>query len=323
VHTLAGAEASNRYLAHLHARQASRGLKGHVRTVLPQLIRRLDRTGVADLRQVSESHLVSFAHELRTKRTKRGSSLSLPSQASYLGAVKGFFSFMENEGLLLRNPALVLTRPRLQRLPRAVLGPVKARRLVTRPPLDTALGQRDRAILEMLYGTGIRAGECERLELMDVDLAGGTLLIRNGKGRKDRYVPLAGRAARALELYLREARPAILRDPGEPAVFLSRGGKRCLQLQSIERLVRKHAAAAGIGMPITPHSLRHACATHLLQGGADVRHVQELLGHRDIATTALYTHVTIEDLRRAIERAHPREKTWKAGGRYNLDEGRA
>jgi site-specific recombinase XerD len=218
---------------------------------------------------------------------------------------------MEDEGLLLRNPALVLTRPRLRRLPRAVLGTVKTRRLVTRPPLNVALGQRDRAILELLYGTGIRAGECERLEVTDIDLGGGTLLIRNGKGRKDRYVPLAGCAAQALERYLRDARPAILRDPGESAVFLSRGGKRRLQLQSIERLVRKHAAAAGISIPITPHSLRHACATHLLQGGADVRHVQELLGHRDITTTALYTHVTIEDLRKAIERAHPRERTWQ------------
>lgn len=310
--TLAGAEeASDRYLAHLRARQASRGLKGHVRTVLPSLLDRLGKAGLDDLRQVSESHLASFAHELRTKRTKRGTSLSLASQASYLAAVKGFFGFMEDEGLLLRNPALVLTRPRLQRLPRTVLGTAKARRLVTRPALDTALGQRDRAVLEMLYGTGIRAGECERLEVTDVDLGGGLLLIRNGKGRKDRYVPLAGRAARALELYLRVARPAILRDPGEPAVFLSRAGKKRLQLQSIERLVKRHAAATGIGLPVTPHSLRHAYATHLLQGGADVRHVQELLGHREITTTALYTHVTIDDLRRAIEKAHPRERTWK------------
>ena len=305
MHTLAGAERpSGQYLAHLHSRQASRGLEGHVRTVLPQLLRCLGKAGLADLRQVSESHLASFAHELRAKKTKRGAPLSLASQASYLGAVKGFFGFMEDEGLLLRNPALVPTRPRLKRLPRAVLGAVKTRRLVTRPIPDSVLGQRDRAILELLYGTGIRAGECERLDVTDVDLGGGLLLIRNGKGRKDRYVPLAGRAAQAPELYLREARPTSLRDPGEPAVFLSRGGKRRLQLQSVERLVRKHAAAAGIRMPITPHSLRHACATHLLQGGADVRHVQELLSHRDITTTAVYTHVTIDDLRRAIERAH-------------------
>jgi site-specific recombinase XerD len=152
---------------------------------------------------------------------------------------------------------------------------------------------------------------CERLDLKDVQLARGLLFIRSGKGRKDRVVPLVGRAAAALDLYLREARPALLKDPREQALFITRFGTR-FRVARIQDLVRSNAKAAGLDIRVTPHTLRHGCATHLLQGGADVRHVQKLLGHASVQTTALYTHVVPGELAKVVTKAHPRERLWRS-----------
>ena len=178
------------------------------------------------------------------------------------------------------------------------------------PDPHTSRGKRSRAILDLLYGTGIRVGECERLDLADVNLGQGVLFIRDGKGRKDRVVPLLGRAADALDTYLREARPALMKDPREPALFLTRHGTR-VRVKTIQYLVRMNAKKAEIPQPLSPHQLRHACATHLLKGGADVRHIQKLLGHQSLDSTAIYTRVAPLDLAKAIETAHPREKNWR------------
>ena len=185
-----------------------------------------------------------------------------------------------------------------------------AMRLVANPSPFTLRGKRSRAILETLYGTGIRVSECERLDVRDLDLVQGLLLIRDGKGRKDRVVPVVGRALEALDLYLHDVRPELVKDPREAALFLTRRGAR-VSVKSIQYLVRMNARAAGIAAPVTPHALRHGCATHLLQGGADVRHVQQLLGHKSLDTTAIYTHVQPEDLAQAVSKAHPRERAWK------------
>jgi len=180
---------------------------------------------------------------------------------------------------------------------------------VAHPSPFTLRGKRNRAILELLYGTGIRVSECERLDVRDLDLAQGHVFIRDGKGRKDRVVPVVGRALEALDRYLREARPELLRDPREAALFLTRRGTR-VSVKNIQYLVRMNARAAGL-TGVTPHGLRHGCATHLLQGGADVRHVQHLLGHKSLDTTAIYTHVAPQDLAQAIAKAHPRERAWR------------
>jgi len=146
--------------------------------------------------------------------------------------------------------------------------------------------------------------------VLDVNLLHGTLWVLNGKGRKDRIVPITGVAAVAIDTYLRVARPCFLRDARQGGLFLTSSGKR-LSTVAIDQLIRKHAKAAAIPHVVSAHTLRHACATHLLQGGADVRHVQELLGHRSIHTTARYTRVVLKDLRRVLEKAHPRERTWR------------
>src|SRR5260370_41873836 len=205
--------------------------------------------------------------------------------------VQRLFRFLERQGVILQDPTLNLVLPSWKKLPRAVLNQAHARRLVASPDAITARGKRDRALLELLYGTAIRVGECERLELQDLDLARGQLMIRSGKGRKDRVVPVVGRAAAALDVYLREARPEMGKDPREGALFITTWGTR-LNTKRIQDLVRSNAKAAGIDIRVTPHTLRHGCATHLLQGGADVRLVQKLPGNSSVQKTTIYIHMT-------------------------------
>jgi integrase/recombinase XerD len=295
------------YLEHLRVRRFSLALQKHAARVLPWLVAFLRSKRIGDVRRIDEARLVAFARELAETPSCRGRALAPASLATYVATLRGFFAFLERRGDILRNPARVLELPSTRPLPRAVLTERQARRLMNAPEAHWPLGCRDRAILELLYGTGIRVGECERLDTTDVDLSPGILLVRDGKGKRDRVVPLTGRAARVLALYLRKSRPVLVRRQTPGALFLARGGRR-LQRQSIERLVRVHSRSAGIEARVTPHALRHACATHLLRGGADVRHVQALLGHRNLNTTARYTRVEASDLRAMIEQAHPRER---------------
>ena len=171
---------------------------------------------------------------------------------------------------------------------------------------DDPFGHRDLAILEMLYGTGIRASECVNLDMGDVDLRQGVLTIRRGKGRKDRLVPIPAQAKLAIERYLSNARPEIVPGKNETALFVSKDGGR-LRAAGLRAMVMRRAKGAGISPRVYPHLLRHTYASHLIDGGADVRHVQELLGHESIDTTAVYTHVALADLERLIKR-HPRKK---------------
>ena len=210
---------------------------------------------------------------------------------------------------MLTNPAAALPRPRVEARPRAGLTLAQATRLMAAPWPGAPIGVRDRAILELLYGTGLRLGEAVRADVTDIDLARGVLLVRGGKGRVDRVVPLGGRAAAALDRYLCERRPAL--DTGASgALFLTRDGGR---LGAAVMRVRIQVAARRLALRLTPHGLRHACATHPLRGGADVRHAQALLGHRRLTTTALYTRVAITDLSPVVARCHPRERP--RGGR--------
>ncbi len=295
------------YVEELRARRASTSLVTQAERSLGRLAFHLREKGVRQLRDVREGHLVSFARELRESTTPRGTLLSAASQAGYLQRVKSCFGALTRQGLVLQDPAADLRLPSSSPLPRTALSVNEARRLMEAPSGCTKTGRRDRAILETLYGTGIRRGECARLDLSDLDLRARTLLVRNGKGGKDRMVPVGGRAAVALSVYLRDVRPELVVDPGEEALFLTAWWGHRLGEASIVFLLRRHAKAAGIEH-VHLHALRHACATHLLRNGADVRHVQALLGHKKLETTALYTRVVIEDLRKVLAGSHPREE---------------
>ena len=290
------------YVEELRVRRFSASSIEKARFELPRLIHHLSENGVRDARAVSEEHLVAYARHLEGHRTRRGTPLAAASRASAISTTRRFFAFLASRGRILRDPAQAIPLPKVRRLPRGVLTESQARRLVAAPFPGSRIGKRDRAILELLYGSGIRLGEAARADVTDLDLRERLLLVRSGKGKKDRVVPVPGRAAAALDTYLAAARPELVKRL-DAALFLSRQGTR-LSLVGLRAIVKRHGRAVGVN--VSPHTLRHTCATHLLRGGADIRHVQELLGHRSLATTALYTRVAVEDLRQVLARAHPR-----------------
>jgi len=292
------------YIESMRERRYSARTQEHAERLLPRFFDYLRAEGVHDALKVRELHLVGFGRHLSSIRSKAGKPLALGTQAQYLAVVKAFFGFLERRRVLLVNPAASVPLPVRRRLPRAV-SEAAARRLVSVPDPRTIKGRRDRTILELLYGTGLRMSECARLDLTDVDLGTGSVLVRDGKGRKDRVVPLAGRAREALTVYLARSRPELARWSDEAALFLARTGGR-LSTMSLRVLVRTYGEHAGV--KTSCHVLRHSYATHLLQGGANVREIQKLLGHRRIATTALYTRVDVHGLADMLRRCHPREK---------------
>jgi integrase/recombinase XerD len=233
------------------------------------------------------------------------SGLAPRSLSRHLASLSTYFRFLIFEGRLTENIARLLVAPAVwDRLP-MVLGPPAVERLLNTPSVATRLGRRDRAALETLYATGCRASEVVSLRPRDLDLQTGTARCI-GKGDKERLVPLGQRARQALEVYLRRDRPALVaRRPETETVFVSKSG-RPLSRMSLWRIVKMHALAAGLPGKVSPHTLRHSFATHLLAGGADLRAVQEMLGHASIATTQVYTRVEMSQLLAVHDRFHPR-----------------
>ena len=274
--------------------------------VMELLFEHLRNTGVLDIRQVDEDHLVSFINSLKEVKVRGGKPMALSTQSTFVSAIKRFFKFLDRRSMILRNPAAHIRLPRVQRIPRFVPSVRQVERVLNVPPSDSVLGLRDRAILETYYGTGVRMGECERLNVDDIDLQKAALWVRSGKGRKDRRLPIPRKTLRALDRYMKVARPVLLHHPHQRALFLTRLGGRLGQAM-LDRIIRECGKAAGVP-GLHAHVLRHACATHLLQGGADIRHVQKILGHSQISTTAEYVRVYIGDLKKMVRKRHPRER---------------
>jgi integrase/recombinase XerD len=219
-------------------------------------------------------------------------------------ALRTYFGFLVGEGILDDDPTERLESPKTWRKLPEVLSTGEVEQLVEAPDPDHPLYWRDRAILEVLYASGLRVSELVELGLTDMELEERLLLV-HGKGGRERLVPVGGAAVRALERYLREARPRVEGGRGRGRVFLNARGEP-LSRQSVWALVRESAERAGIRRGVSPHTLRHTFATHLLEGGADLAAVQELLGHVDISTTQIYTHVDREYLRDVHRTHHPR-----------------
>src|SRR5579864_3518465 len=233
--------------------------------------------------------------------------LAPSSVCRHLASLSTFFRFLIFDGRLTENVARLLVAPAVwDRLP-TVLGPPAIDRLLAAPSTSTHLGRRDHAALETLYATGCRASEVVGLRPVDLDLKTGTARCI-GKGSKERIVLLGSRARTALATYLRDDRPALLaRHPESHTVFVTRSG-RPLSRIGLWRIVKTHARAAGLPETVSPHTLRHSFATHLLAGGADLRVVQEMFGHASIATTQIYTQVEMSRLREVHARFHPRSR---------------
>ncbi len=295
------------FLRELRLHRYSRGYQEIAQRVVSLFFSHLREKAVRDIRSVSEKHVLSFARSLKKRKTRYGKPFALWTQSAYVSTLRRFFAFLDKRSIILQNPARDVRVPAAKRLPRAVLSQAQVTRLLETPSSTSSLGMRDRAILETFYGTAIRLNECLRLDVSDVDLQSRALWVRDGKGKKDRLLPIPGKTTQAMALYLSEARPRLVHDSMETAFFLSRAGNR-VSRSLIHAMMRNYGRAAGIAHSVSPHALRHACATHLLRRGADIRHIQELLGHSFIETTALYTKVDVEDLRKVIGRAHPRER---------------
>ncbi len=225
--------------------------------------------------------------------------------ARRLAAVRSWCRFLRRQGSLETNPADGLRGPRQEKRLPHFLGETQLTQLLTAPPAEDPLGLRDRAILETLYSAGMRVSELTGLDLEDLDLDGGLATVR-GKGKRERLVLLGEPAREALRLWL-EQREALIAKAGrsQTAVFLNKNGTR-LTSRSVGRMLAKYLAQAGLDPRTSPHTLRHSFATHLLDRGADIRSVQELLGHRSLTTTQIYTHVTTQRLRESYHKAHPR-----------------
>lgn len=227
--------------------------------------------------------------------------------ARRLASMRSFFRFAQRNGLVESNPAKPLRSPRKSRNLPHVLSDHELKRLLEAPSVDNALGLRDRALLETMYSAGLRVSETVGLCDGDLDFPEGLLRVR-GKGRRERLAPLGSFAVRALRKWLkvRVLSPREPRGPSAP-VFVNRFGRR-LTTRSVARMLEKYLKITGLDLRTSPHSLRHSFATHLLDRGADIRSVQELLGHKSLVTTQIYTHVTTAGLREAYEKAHPRAR---------------
>jgi integrase/recombinase XerD len=279
-----------------------RGLSPHTRAAyasdLNSFISYLHGRSIASLNAVTRRHVLDFLMVGKDRGIK-ASSLS-----RRLVSIRVFFRYLQQEGLLPANVTDAMDSPRLWKALPETLSPRDVERLLTGPRTLRKNGVRDRALLETLYGTGLRVSELANLKIDDLHFDAGYIRC-TGKGRKDRLVPIGGAAVSSLRKYLDETRPHLAASHEERTVFLTRRGKR-FDRRSIWKLIREHARDAGITKRLSPHTLRHSFATHLLANNAPLRVIQEMLGHADIATTQIYTHVDASRLKSVHEKFHPR-----------------
>lgn len=264
---------------------------------------RIDLRGFREFLKETPLDAIDYLTLRRYLAALRAQNFAKRTVARKLATLRSFFRFLQREGVLQANPAVLLATPKLdRRLPR-FLGEDEVTALVESPQPTTPSGARDRAILETLYSTGIRVSELTGLRLEDVDFISGTLKVR-GKGRKERLAPVGERALAVLHTYLQlRTKQRQVKEP--QWLLLNQRGTR-LTPRAVERIVRKYIRKTGLQMQVSPHTLRHTFATHLLDHGADLRSVQELLGHKNLSTTQIYTHVTTQRLKAIYDKAHPR-----------------
>jgi len=265
---------------------------------LPLYIEFLERRKVGSIENVTRRMISSYLLELKD------GGLSANSISRNLVAIKVFHRFLAAEGYIKDDVTSVIESPRLwKRLPE-VLTIKEVESLLAQPDLTRWIGVRDKAILELMYATGVRVEELSNLKVDDLNMDVGFIRCI-GKGGKERIVPMGKEAVRAVKKYLEKVRPKLARGANSPGLFLSRFGRK-ISRQTFWKLIKRYALCAKIRKPITPHTLRHSFATHLLERGADLRVIQELLGHADVSSTQIYTHVDKDRLKSIHHKYHPR-----------------
>jgi integrase/recombinase XerD len=266
--------------------------------------------GLREPLDVTRPVLEHYQRYLFYYRQKNGQPLSFRSQHARLVPLRVWFRWMARQRLILHNPASELELPRLgHRLPKHILSATEAENVLAQPDIADPLGLRDRALLETLYSTGMRRLELANLKLYDLDTERGTVMIRQGKGKKDRMIPIGDRAAAWLEKYIHQARPQLVSEPDDGILFLSHAGEP-FSLDHLSDLVRRHVDAAlsvdgAPGKRGACHLFRHTMATLMLENGADIRYIQAMLGHADLKTTQIYAQVSIRALKQIHSATHP------------------
>jgi integrase/recombinase XerD len=291
------------FLAYLELeRGLSRNTLEAYRSDLLQFGEFLGRRGLS-LAETQHGDIAAFLSELAAGGAERP-PVAAATVARKVAALRSFYRHLRREGVLEHDPTAELRGPRKTRTLPRVLSRDEVARLLSEPRGAAPRALRDRALLEVMYACGLRASEAIGLELADVDLEEGVLCAR-GKGSKERLVPIGSQAVAALRAYCRSGRPALLGVGSETRLFVNRRGTR-LTRQGLYKIVQGHARRVGLEEKMSPHTLRHTFATHLLAGGCDLRSLQEMLGHADLATTQVYTHLSADRLKDAYFSAHPR-----------------
>ena len=305
-------EAIRRYLVFLRAR-------GHASLYTVEYTLRLfsawaEAQGVTTIEQLTVDSMRGYQEELTFRISLSGRPITIATQLRHLYVLRSFTRYLVDHDLLISDPMRRLQLPRQpQGLPRVVPQESEAIRLMKTPRSKSSAshemlsGHRDAAILELLYSTGMRRGEVSRLDLSDLDLVGGYAWVREGKGEKDRVVPIGRVACERVQVYLDAVRPSLLQGQEHGALFLNQYGER-LSGYGIYQVVKKAVRQAKLSSKITTHSLRHAAATHMLKNGAPIRYLQEFLGHASVETTQVYTRITIPELKAIHAKYHPRER---------------
>jgi integrase/recombinase XerD len=294
-----------RYLEWLLVRNYAKATVRNREVYLSLFVRWCEARSLRTPQEITKPILERYQRHLFFLRKADDKPLSYRSQHGRLVAVRGLFRWLTQQNVLLYNPASELELPRLEtKLPHQVLSVGEVEQLLSVPDLSTPLGVRDRAILETFYSTGIRRGELVGLALYDVNAARQTLVVRQGKGNKDRVVPIGERALKWIEHYVREARSELLTDARETTLFVTNVGEPFVPTRLTE-LVREYVKASGIDKTGSCHLLRHTMATLMLEGGAELRFIQEMLGHADPKTTQIYTQVSIRKLLQIHAATHP------------------
>lgn len=264
-----------------------------------------DERHLDDPRSITKPILERYKKHLYYSRKSNGEPMSFNGQATILTSLKTFFKWLTQNNYLLYNPASELQLPRKpQQLPRYLLSLDEVRDIFNAADTQTASGIRDRAVLELLYSCGLRRQECANLQLQDIDVKQQSVFVREGKGGKDRLLPIGDSALNWLIKYLEDARPELVTMRDEYTVFISDYGE-AYQGAGIGRLVKRAMKKVGIEKTGSAHLLRHAMATHMLENGADIRFIQAMLGHSDLKSTQVYTRVSIEKLRKIHRATHP------------------
>lgn len=264
-----------------------------------------DERGVTRPQEVTRPILERYQRHLFLYRKPNGEALSGGSQMKRLEPVRGWFRWLVRQLRILSNPAADLEMPRVEkRLPKHILSAEEAERILNEPDVTSAMGLRDRAMLETLYSTGVRRAELAALKVHDIDFDRGTLMVRQGKGKRDRLIPIGERALAWIRKYLDQARPQLMPGDDERTLYLTIYGE-AVHINTLSRLVNGYIAQAGLEKSGSCHLFRHTMATLMLENGADVRFVQAMLGHADLKTTQIYTHVAIRALKEIHTATHP------------------